>query len=137
MAAGVPSFLGGQARKNELRAEAFLAERQAQDVKLQRTQQSAARREALSANLSTIEARRAAAGVGADSPTARAIEREMIRQARRDESVMRAGAANQIYALMVQSKAKRKAAKLAGQIGMFQAFNDVVNVAANAEAAGG
>lgn len=136
MATAAPSFMRGQSEKNALRSEAFIAERQAKDVKLQRTQESAMRQEQLRSVLSTIEARRAASGVGSDSPTALAIERAIVRQSHRDQSISRAGAANQIYALMVQAQAKRKAAKQAGQIGMWQAFNDVASTAAKAMGAG-
>lgn len=106
-------IMGGMAERDALKKEASLMERQARDVDLQAMQRSTARREALRAAMSSIEARRAASGLSLDSPSAFAIEREMNRQTFRDISIDDASAANQKHALRESAKAKRKGASMA------------------------
>lgn len=105
-------ILGGMAERDAYKKEASLLERQARDVDLQAMQRSTARREQLRAAMAAIEARRAAAGLSLDTPSARAIEAEIQRQTYRDISIDDASAANQKHALREQAKAKRKAASM-------------------------
>lgn len=106
-------ILGGMAERDALKKEASLLEQQARDVDLQAMQRSTMRREQLRSAMSTIEARRAAAGLSLDSPSAMAVGKEINRQTYRDISIDDATAANQRHALREQAKAKRKGAKMA------------------------
>lgn len=131
------SVLGGMAERDALKKEASLMESQARDVDLQAMQRSTARRESLRAAMSTIEARRAAAGLSLDSPSAAAIEREMNRQTFRDISIDDASAANQKHALRESAKAKRKAGKMAMIQGTLGAVSSLGQMAGGFGGGGG
>lgn len=102
------AILGGKAAKAQAYSEADLAERQAQDVDLQALQTSEARADQLRSAMSTIEARRASAGVGLDSPSADAITREIQRQSARAQSIGQVGFNNQTTALRTTALMKRQ-----------------------------
>lgn len=126
-ASGGSKILGGMAERDALKKEASLMEQQARDVDLQAMQRSTARREALRAAMSSIEARRAASGLSLDSPSAFAIEREVNRQTFRDISIDDASAANQKIALREGAKAKRKGASMAMIQGTLNAISSVAS----------
>lgn len=108
---------GGKAQAAQYKAEAALAERQAQDVDLQALQTSEQTRENLRSSLAAVEARRAAAGLSLDSPSGMAIESEMRRQAVRSEQAGNVGFNNQKYSLRMGAAAKRTSASNALTLG--------------------
>jgi len=105
------TIMSGRAQARQAVTEAALAERQAKDVDLQALQMSERRREDFRAAMAAYETQRAARGLSPDSPTARAIERELGRQAVREEGVDRLGYRNQADALRMQAAAGRKGAR--------------------------
>lgn len=127
----------GKAKAAEYKAEAALAERQAKDVDLQAVQSSEQRREQLRASMAAIEARRAASGLSLDSGSAMAIDREVTRQAKRDEQIASVGFGNQKYALRYGAAAKRTSASNALTMGWINAGVSVVKTAEKIAAAGG
>jgi len=131
------AIMGGQARRQEAKAQAQQAEQQARDVDLAAKQTSEERRAALRASLSTIEATRSAAGLSLDSPTAMAIEREVKRQSVRGEQVGSLGSKQQSKALMLQGEALRRAGKNAALLGAVQAGVVASATAAKAASGGG
>lgn len=126
----------GKARAAEYKAEAALAERQAQDVDLQAVQSSEQRREQLRASMAAIEARRAASGLSLDSGSAVAIENEVTRQAKRAEQIASVGFGNQKYALRSGAAAKRTSASNALTLGWINGAVSAGNTAAKILAAG-
>jgi hypothetical protein len=128
--------LGGNAKAREYRAGARQAEQQARDVDLQALQASEQRREALNGAIATVDARRSAAGLSLDSPTAMAIERETRRQSVRGEQINRLGSLNQSSALRLQASSMRSAAKTARLIGFLNAGTSIQDNAAKAMSAG-
>lgn len=128
-------FMGGKAAKAQAYSEAALMERQAQDVDLQALQSSEARRADLRSAISTIQARRAAAGVGLDSPSAIAIENAVRRQSQRAESIDRVGYGNQRTALKTSALMKRRYGKTAAQLGVIGAAAGIAGGAEKAATA--
>jgi len=133
----VGSLYGGKAAKAQAQSEALLAERQARDVDLQAMQASEARRAELRQNMSTIEARRAAAGVGLDSPSALAISRALRKQTSRAESIDRVGFGNQRTALLTTAAMKRAYGKTAAVLGYVNAAGHLAGAAEKAASAKG
>ena len=115
MAASVLSagaqIMSGRATARGYANEAAQADVQAKGVDLQALQTSERQRENLRAAVASIEANRAAKGLSLDSPSGIAIEKEIRRQAVRDEGVDRLGFMNQSDALRRSARAKRKGAK--------------------------
>lgn len=105
------TIMSGRAQARQAVTEAALAERQAKDVDLQALQMSERRREDFRAAVSAYETQRIARGASLDSPTGQAIERELKRQAVREEGVDRLGYRNQADALRMQAAAGRKGAR--------------------------
>lgn len=114
MAASVLSagaqIMSGRATARGYANEAAQADIQAKGVDLQALQTSERQRENLRAAVAGIEANRAARGLSLDSPSGIAIEKEIRRQAVRDEGVDRLGFMNQSDALRRSARAKRKGA---------------------------
>lgn len=116
----------GDAQSAQYRAQADEYQQQANDVDLQSKEMSEQRRQNLRAGMATIEARRAAAGVGLDSPSAIAIENEVKRSSQRDELVQQTGFNNQRAALLAQVSMANSAASSASSIGNLGAFTSLV-----------
>lgn len=105
------SIMSGRATARSLATEAQQYEVQARGIDLQATQSSERRREDWRATLAAINADRAQRGLSEDSPTGIAIEREMRRQAVRDEGVERLGFRNQADALRRGAAVRRSGAR--------------------------
>lgn len=129
------SLITADAQKKTYSAQARLAERQARDVDLQSAEAAARRRDQLAGAMSTIETRRAAAGLSSDSPTAIAIERGMRRQVSRDIVTDGRGYRNQRYALLQGAASSRQAGNAAMIVGTLNAGQSLVNQAASAASA--
>ena len=128
--------MGSRAQSKQLGMEALMYERQAKDVDLQAVQMGERRREELRATMASYIASRAAKGLSLDSPSGVAVEKELQRQARRDEAVDRVGFGNQAYALRTSALMRRKGAKNANTAGWIAAGGSLIDGAANAFSAG-
>jgi len=129
---GVTQIMGGRAQAKALKTEAVMLDGQAKSTDIQAMQASERRREDFRATLAAITAGRAARGLSLDSPTAIAIDREIRRQAQRDEGVERLGYRNQAAALRASAAAKRKGGSNANFMGYFNAAGSLMDGAANA-----
>lgn len=104
------SIMSGRAQARGYANEAAQAEIQAKGVDLQTLQTSERRREDFRASVASIEANRIARGLSLDSPSAIAAEKELRRQAVRDEGAEALGFRNQSDALRRSARAKRRGA---------------------------
>ncbi len=129
------SIMSGRAQARSFANEAKQYDVQAKGVDLQSLQTSERRREELRANLSAITASRAAKGLSLDSPTGVAIEKELRRQAVRDEGAERVGFLNQAGALRMAAKAKRRGASSANLIGYLAAGQTLIGASQDMAAA--
>ncbi len=128
--------MAGRAQAKQFGMESLMLKRQAQDVDLQAVQMGERRREELRAGMAAYIASRAAKGLSLDSPSGIAVERELQRQARRDEGVDRVGFGNQAYALRTSATMRRRAASNANTAGWVAAGGSIIDGAANAMSAG-
>lgn len=125
-------IMSGRAQAKQLGMEALMYERQAKDVDLQAMQASERRREDLRASLASYMASRAARGLSLDTPTGVSVERELRRQAVRDENVEKVGFRNQSYALRTTALMRRKGASNANTAGWIGGFNSLMDTAGKA-----
>lgn len=128
-------IMAGRAQSKALKTEAVQIEGQAKSTDIQALQSSERRREDLRASLAAITAQRAQRGLSLDSPTGIAIDKEIRRQARRDEGVERLGYRNQAAALRASAAAKRRGGSQANVMGYFNAAGTLIDAAGNAVAA--
>jgi len=128
--------MAGRAQAKQYGMESLMLKRQAQDVDLQAVQMGERRREELRAGMAAYIASRAGKGLSLDSPSGIAIERELRRQAVRDEGVDRVGFGNQAYALRTSATMRRRAASNANLSGWISAGGSIIDGAANAVSAG-
>lgn len=139
MAASVLSagaqIMSGRATARGYANEAAQADIQAKGVDLQALQTSERRREDHRANLAAVFANRAARGLSLDSPSGIAVEKELRRQAVRDEGAERLGFINQSDALRRSARAKRKGASNSIMASYIGAAGTVWEGAQNAAAA--
>ncbi|WP_292229315.1 hypothetical protein [Brevundimonas sp.] len=129
-------IMSGRAQAKALKTEGVMLEAQAKGVDLQALQSSERRREELNANMAAFMASRAARGLSLDSPSGIAIEKELARQAVRDENVERVGFTNQSGALRMSAKAKRRAGSTANIMGYVGAGTTLADGVSNAVSAG-
>lgn len=134
---GVSTIMGGRAQARGLANEAQQYEIQAKGTDLQALQSSERRREDFRASVAGVTAMFAQQNRSADSPTAIAIEKEMRRQAVRDEGVEALGFRNQSDALRRGARAKRAGAKNVIMASYLDAGATVWKGAQNRDAAGG
>ncbi len=125
------SIMSGRAQAKQLGMESLMYERQAKDTDLQATQSSARRREELLASLAAVTASRAARGLSLDTPSARAVERELRRQSVRDEGAENLGFKNQAYALRTTAAMRRRGASNANAAGYIAAAGSLIDAAGN------
>jgi hypothetical protein len=109
----ISSVMSGRATARAMANEAGQYDTQAKAVDLQALQTSERQRENLRAAVAGIEANRAARGLSLDSPSGIAIEKEIRRQAVRDEGVDALGFINQSSSLRAAARAKRRGASSA------------------------
>lgn len=131
------SVMAGRAQSKQLGMEALMYERQAKDTDLQATQSSARRREELVASLAAVTASRAARGLSLDTPSARAVEKELRRQSVRDEGAEGLGFKNQSYALRTTAAMRRRGASNANLSGWLNAAGSIIDAAGNVMSMGG
>jgi hypothetical protein len=112
----IGSNMGQAASRSQLYEQADQAEASIADIDLQAAQRSEARALQLSSALSTITARRAASGLDLDSPTAMAIERQIIKSAQRSGQIENASANQQRAAAYAKANVLRKAGYQAGRL---------------------
>lgn len=124
---GITQIMSGRAQSKQLGMEALMYERQAKDVDLQSMQASERRREDLRASLAAYTASRAARGLSLDTPSGMAVEKELRRQAVRDEGVERVGFGNQSYALRTTAAMRRRGAKNANIAGIMAAGGTLID----------
>lgn len=133
---GFTQIMSGRAQSKALKSEAVQLEGQAKSTDIQALQSSERRREDLMASVAAITAQRAQRGLSLDSPTGIAIDKEIRRQARRDEGVERLGYRNQAAALRASAAAKRRGGSQVNIMGYMNAGGTLIDAAANAAAAG-
>lgn len=125
-------IMSGRAQAKQLGMESLMYERQAKDVDLQSMQASERRREDFRASLASVTANRAARGLSLDTPSGMAVEKELRRQAVRDEGVEKVGFGNQSYALRTTAAMRRKGASNANTAGWIGGINSIMTTASNA-----
>lgn len=128
---GFTQIMSGRAKAKQLGMEALMYRRQADDVDLQSVQASERRREDFRASLASVTANRAARSLSLDTPSAIAVEKELRRQAVRDEGVEKVGFNNQAYALRTSATMRRRAASNANAAGWIGAGGTLIDAAAN------
>lgn len=133
---GVTQIMSGRAQARQLKSEAVQIEGQAKSTDIQALQSSERRREDLMASVAAITANRAQRGLSLDTPSGIAVDKEIRRQARRDEGVERLGYRNQAAALRASAAAKRRGGSQANAMGYFNAAGTLIDAAGNAAAAG-
>ena len=131
----VTQIMAGRSEAKARKTEAVMIEAQAKGVDLQALQSSERRREDLRAGLAAVIASRSARGLSLDTPSAIAVEKELRRQAVRDETVEAVGYKNQAGALRMSAAARRRAGSNANIGGYIMAAGTMVDVAGNAMAA--
>lgn len=129
-------IMSGRAQSRALKSEAVQIEGQARSSDIQALQSSERRREDLRASLAAYNVQRAQRNLSLDSPTGIAVDRELRRQARRDEGVERLGFQNQSAALRASAAARRRGGSQANMMGYMNAAGTLIDAAANASAAG-
>ncbi len=133
---GFTQIMSGRAQAKQLKTEAVQLEGQAKSTDIQALQSSERRREDLMASVAAITANRAARGLSLDTPSGIAVDKEIRRQARRDEGVERLGYMNQAAALRASAAAKRRGGSQVNIMGYMNAGGTLIDAAANAAAAG-
>ena len=128
---GFTQVMSGRAEAKQLGMESLMYRRQADDVDLQSVQASERRREDFRASLASVTANRAARGLSLDTPSGMAVEKELRRQAVRDENVEKVGFGNQAYALRTSATMRRRAASNANRAGWINAGGSIMDAAAN------
>lgn len=119
-ASGISGMIGSNmsqaASRSQLYDQAYQAEASIADIDMQAAQKSEQRATALASAMATIEARRAGSGLSSDSPTAIAIEREIMRSARRAGQIENASASQARAGLMSKANMLREAGYQAGRL---------------------
>ncbi len=120
MASGISGMIGSNmsqaASRGQLYEQAGQAEASIADIDLQAAQKSSQRAQALASVMATIESRRAGAGLSSDSPTAMAIERQIIGSARRAGQIENASASQARAGLYAKANMLRAAGYEAGRL---------------------
>lgn len=120
MASGFSGMIGANmsqaASRGQLYEQAGQAEASIADVDMQAAQKSEQRAKALASAMATIESRRAGAGLSSDSPTGVAIERELMRSARRAGQIENASASQARAGLLAKANMLRAAGFEAGRL---------------------
>ena len=129
---GVTQIMSGRATAKALKSEAVQYDAQAKSTDLQSVQSSERRREDLMAAFAAIGVSRASRNLSLDSPTGIAIDKEIRRQAQRDEGIERLGYRSQASALRATAAAKRRGGSQANAMGYFNAAGTLIDAAGDA-----